>query len=339
MSGRLRTALGLAVTLALLVWVLRGVDPSAIWLGIRSADPFWFFGSIALATAGLALRAERWRIFLGPVHPGTRFGNRLAAVSIGFMGNNLLPARAGELARVLALTRLEGVPVGQGAGTLVVERFLDAVAILLLLLLALVDPGFPSEVEVMGRPVGVAVGFASSLLGLALLPVLLLLFLPGPSLRVVDPLTRILPRAVGDRIRAGVQGFLAGLGSLRAPSTLLMGLFWSLGFWLWHSASMWMAFRAFGIEAGFGAALFLNAVLAFFVAVPSSPGFFGTFHAGAITALAVYAVPDERVLAFAFGTHLGGFIPVTLLGLFYAWRIGFSLGSLRTEPEPAGVPG
>ena len=99
--------------------------------------------------------------------------------------------------------------------------------------------------------------------------------------------------------------------------------------WLWQSLSFWVAFRAFGIYVSYDVALFVNAAVALTVAAPAAPGFFGTFHAGVAAGLGVYGVPAAAATGLAFGFHLGGFIPVTLIGLFYAWRLGFSLGAAK----------
>lgn len=327
-----RAGLGIAVSVLLLWWVLRGVELAAVWAGIRGMHVGWFLAAIAVTTGGFALRALRWRILLAPIRPDTRFRSRFQAVCIGFMGNNLLPARAGEFARVYAFSRMEPVTVSGALGSLVVERFLDGITILFLLALVMAAPGFPSDVTLGGRPVGTAMGAVSVLLLAVMLPVVLVLVWPRPAVRSAEWVARRIPGGKGDVLVGALEAFLDGLAALRNPRFLVPALAWSLVFWLWHSWSFWLGFRAFGIEADFMAALFLNAVLAFFVAVPSSPGFFGTFHAGAIVGLSVYGVAEDRVLAFAFGQHLGGFIPVTLMGLWFTWRLGLSLGEVgRSE--------
>jgi len=188
-------------------------------------------------------------------------------------------------------------------------------------------------VSVGGRPVGDAVGGASLILLAVMAPVLLVLFWPRGVIRIVERLTARIPSPRADALVKGLEAFVDGLRALRDPRLLVPALAWSLVFWLWHSWAFWLGFRAFGIEADFMAALFLNAVLAFFVAVPSSPGFFGTFHAGAVVGLTVYGVPEDRILSFAFGQHLGGFIPVTLIGLWYTWRLGLTLKQVGESEE------
>src|SRR5690606_34146162 len=102
---------GIALGLALLGLSLRGVDLRGVLREIRSADPLLFLAAIAAATAPMVVRAWRWRVLLEPSRPGTAFRSRFEATMIGFMANNVLPARVGELARAYALSRAERVPL------------------------------------------------------------------------------------------------------------------------------------------------------------------------------------------------------------------------------------
>ena len=128
-----------------------------------------------------------------------------------------------------------------------------------------------------------------------------------------------------------------GLDSLRSPRRFLAVLFWSLVVWAMGAASFWLGFLAFGIEVPWSAALLLQSLLAFGVAIQFSPGFFGQFEAICRVTLALYAVDTGPAVSFAFGFHLGGFFPITLLGLWSLSRAHLHLTDLRrTEEESAG---
>lgn len=333
-----KAGLGLAISGVLLWWVFRDVEPVEVWREVQDGNLLLLGAAVAVATSGFLVRALRWRLLLHPLHPHTTLHSRFAAVNIGFMANNLLPARVGEFARAYSLSRLEPVSTSGAFGSLVVERILDGVAVLLLLTVALLSPAFPAAATVGGRPVVmVAWGF------LAVLVVLLvfvggLLFEPGRLLRWLERLAAWLPRRVGTVLLDAVATFLDGLRAFQSPSLLLGALAWSIGFWAWNGVSFWLALEAFGIEVGYTGALFVQAIIALGVAVPSAPGFFGTFHAAALVALSeVYGVADGPTLAFAFGYHLGGFIPVTLMGLWYAWRLGITVSDVQEAPQTAAL--
>lgn len=330
-----RVAVGFLVTGVLLWWVLRGVDFAAVLLEVRGADYRLLGLAVAVATGGFLVRALRWKVLLEPIRRDTGLRSRFAAVNIGFMANNLLPLRVGEFARAYALSRMEPVSPGGTFGSLAVERFLDAFTILLLLLVAVAAPDFPQDAMVAGRSVGSVVNGAALLVGGILLGLVILLIWPLKLVRLAERiLGRILPAPAGRRIVDALEAFLDGLTSMRSPRLLALALLWSVGFWCWNSLAFWIGFRAFGIDVSYFAALFVNAMVAFAVAVPSSPGFFGTFHAGvAVSLQGVYGVGVDPTVAFAFGYHLAAFIPVTLLGLYYSWRLGLSLEEIEGSEE------
>ncbi len=324
-----KAVLGVAISLFLIWWVLRDVDAAEVWLEVRGAN-WWLLGAaVVVATSGFLTRALRWKVFLYPINPATGLSNRFAAVNIGFAANNLLPARVGEFARAWSISRLEPVAVSGALGSLVVERFFDAVAIFLLLGVALLHPMFPSDATLGGQPLRTTLIGMLVLLVLILTVLVFLIAVPRMFLRLTDRVLSLLPGRPRRFLKDLLESFLEGLGSLRSLRLLVAGLIWSVGIWAWNGVSFWLAFSAFGIEQGYATALFVQAVIALGVAIPSAPGYFGTFHAAAVVALQeVYAVGEGATLAFAFGYHLGGFFPVTLLGLWYAGRLGLSLSEL-----------
>ena len=329
-----KAILGIVISAALIWWVLRGVDLVAVWNVVRGARWDLLAAAVAVATFGFAVRAMRWKLLLHPLRAGIGFRSRFAAVNIGFATNNLLPARVGEFARAWAISRLEPVSASGALGSLVVERFLDAVAVFSLMAMAMLHPSFPRDVTVGGQSLGALVTTLVGLLLVLLLGLLLLLLLPAPVISATRWVARFLPERAAHLLVEGLASFLSGLESLRSPRLLLGALAWSLAFWAWNGLSFWLGFMAFGIEEGYMAALFVQGIIAIGVAVPSAPGFFGTFHAAAVVGLTeVYGAAGSATLAFAFGYHLGGFIPVTLMGLWYAAHMGMSWSDLGRADE------
>lgn len=346
MGNRWMSLLGFAIAAFLIWWLLRNEDPAEIWSHIRNADFRLLLLAVAVTTATFPVRAIRWRFFLAPAQPDSPFRSRFAAVCIGFMANNLLPARVGEVARAYSYSRLEPVSVATAIATLVVERFLDGVAILLLLVVALSSPGFPAG----ELPAGLVAGIRgiSLVLSAVLAAALLLLVFPRGSLGIIERLARaMLPSGIAGAAVDFAENIVTGLASLRGWRLMLPAFAWSLGLWALQSLSFWIGFLAFGIDLSYSAALLTNAAIAFAVVIPSAPGFVGSFHAGASLALtSVYGVGGVPAKGFAFGWHFGSFFPITLMGLWYARHIGLSLRHLRDEGRvpgrttgPAGVGG
>jgi len=304
-----------------------------VWAEVQGANFLLLGTAVTIATLTFLLRAFRWKVLLEPIHPGTTLRSRFAAVNIGFMGNNLLPARMGEFARAYAISRLEPVPVSGAFASLVVERFLDGLIIVFLMFVAMAAPGFPSEIPSTEASLGGIIQGVTVLLGVLLASMVLLLVFPRPFVRVAERLARFLPEKLARLLVDSLQSFLDGLRVFQSPRLLSMAVAWTLAVWMWQSLAFWVAMQAFGIDVGYDTALFVNATVAFIVGIPAAPGFFGTFHAGAKMGLAVYGVAAAPTLAFAFGFHLGGFFPVTFIGLYYAWKLGFSFKEMGTSEE------
>jgi glycosyltransferase 2 family protein len=147
-------------------------------------------------------------------------------------------------------------------------------------------------------------------------------------------IARILPRGIRRPIVDALEAFLSGLGVLRSPKLLLTATLQSGGLWLFNALGFYLGFKAFGIDVNFAGALLVQSIIALAVSVPSGPGFFGVFEAGALLVLnQLYHIETERVLAFALGFHLGGFVPVTVIGLYYAWKLGISLKEVGKSEE------
>lgn len=325
-----KTLLGFGLSGFLIWFTLRGTDPMEVWTHIRGADFLLLAASVAVATIGFFWRALRWKVLLHPIVPDTRLRDRWAAVNIGFMANNLLPARVGEFARAYSFARLDPrVSMSAAFGSLVMERVLDALVLAVFLVGAVMMPSFP-EVELGPRFTALLQSAVVLLAGVGFVLVLLLAF-PTTVVRIGEALARrFLPETAALRVIEALESFLQALGVARDPVLLTKALAWSFFFWFWHGLSFWLGMEAFGIEAGAVAAFFTEAVVGFGVALPAAPGFFGTFHASAAFALdTVYGAGEIATLAFAYGYHLGGFIPVTLIGLWYANQLGLSLGDVR----------
>jgi len=321
-----RGALGVVISIALLWWTLRGESFADIWLVLRESNLALFLLSAAVATLSFPLRAWRWRYILEPTAGTIPFGPLWRATAIGMMVNNVSPARAGELARAFVLAReTQRIRFTAALASLVVDRVFDAVIILLLLLIAVSLPGFPSgamignvEVDrVLLIGASVAVGAMVILVGLAMFPEVLVQFW--------DRMFGARAPRLKERGRTILQAFGSGLSVLRDPRRSLIVFAWALVMWLVNGASFWIAFRAVGIDAPISMALFLQSILAMAVAAPSAPGFFGVFEAGTKVALGVYGIDDTMAVSYALGYHVLGFVPITLIGFWYLGRLGLHL--------------
>lgn len=339
MSRRARGVLGAVITLALLWWVLRDVSPAEVMAELRGASPWWLATAVLLATFSFVLRAARWRVLLEPGHVGSSFEARFGATCTGFAANNLFPARLGELIRAYVLSRVATVPFGASVGSLVVERVLDGLVLAIFLVVPIVLPGFPlGDAEAAGQIHRVAL-VASIVFALGFVVLGVAARRPAGAYRLWSRTGgRLVPERFTERIDGLVKTFLHGLGALGRIDVLARAVVWSFMLWICLAASIWAALLAFDVTApGPLGAAFLQAVIAFAVAAPSTPGFFGVFEAAARVGLQPWDVPDATIVGVATSYHILTFIPVTLIGLWYVRRVGLRWTEMRHRPvEEAG---
>jgi uncharacterized protein (TIRG00374 family) len=334
MTRRWQTVIGLTVSLVLLYWALRDVSLSELWRYLRAANLWLLALSVSIQTAGFLIRAARWRVFLKPALANPGYHARFASICIGFMANNLLPARVGEFARAYALSRSQPIGMSASLGSLVVERIFDGLTLVVFLATPLFLPGFGIAPGLSGR-LGGKVAVALLIFGGAGVALLTLVTRPALASRAFRATVgRLLPGKAADRIAEVMKSFVAGLGAVRRPELVAAGIAWSLLHWLWGALALYVGMLAFRItEPGYLGAVFLQGVNALMVSVPSSPGFFGVFEASVRLALGPFGVPADQAVSYAAAFHIGAFIPVTVLGLYYLGRLGLSWGEVGRSEE------
>jgi uncharacterized protein (TIRG00374 family) len=329
--------LGLAVSVALLAWVLHRINLHEVWQYARAANPWLLLATVALATATFPVRAIRWRLILRDVD-GHRFPllPLWHATAVGFMANNLLPARAGEVARAYVVTRQLPVRFTTALASIGVERVFDGLVMLGLMAVAIAAPSFPAHALVGGRSFSAVATTGALVFGAILVLALLVVHRPAPWLSLFDRLARrLLPAGAAARVMHAAEGIVAGLTVLKSPTRFAGVVLWSLVLWLKNAAAFAICFRAFGLDVPLEAALLLQGIIGFGVAVPSTPGFVGVFEAATLLTLRLYGVDASLAVSYALTYHVTTFIPITLLGFWSLSRLHLGLGDLSAARNTA----
>jgi glycosyltransferase 2 family protein len=317
--------LGIALSIGLLLWALRGVSLAEVVRHIGAAKPAPLAIAVVLATLTFPLRLLRWRLLLRDESGGTYPSAPLwHAIALGFMANNILPLRAGELVRSYAASRLAGVRFTTVLSSVVVERIFDAITIVALLTLALLSSDLPRSVMIGGISVA-HVTQTGGMIGIAgLLVAGLVLAAPLAAERLVR---RIIPSEwLADRMVSLIEAVRQGLVILRTPARLASVILWSFVLWLVNALAFYVGFAAFDIPVSYYGALLLQGLLVLGISIPSTPGFFGPFEAVIVAVLALYGVPKDVAFSYAISYHLTTFVPITLLGL---WSLTRTPGGFR----------
>lgn len=335
-----RNVLGIGLSIGLLYWAFHAVEFGRVVQNLRTANLYYFAGATIAGTLIFPLRARRWRPILASVAPGLPLGMLWRATAIGMMVNNCVPARAGELARAYALTQeTPRVGFSSAIASLAVDRVFDAFVVLLLMLAALLDPAFPRQHLVAGRPVATWMIGGAVLVAIAVFALYLVVFFPDRVIRMFELFSRRVAPGLEQRGVTALRSFASGLGVLRHPARFLEVFFWAVLHWLLNGVAFWLAFKAVGITAPFSAALLVQGLIAIGVSVPSAPGFFGVFEYIGQQGLGLYGVDAARATSWAVGFHILTYIPITLIGIYYFARLGLHFRDLsRAEARAGNAP-
>jgi uncharacterized protein (TIRG00374 family) len=318
---------GLALGLLLLVLAIKGVDAAALRRSLTGANP-WLAGLGLLAVVGtVAAKVLRWRLLFYPSDEDLRLSTLFSALVIGQTINLLLPARLGELARAYLVAQDEKRPALSVLGTIVVEKTLDGLALLLLLGILLLLMPVPPWLRLSG-------GMGALMTGALLAGVLLL---TGARQRVIsasERLGQIVP--VLGRLRLGERvGSLGdGLRSLRAGGIQARLLIWTAAIWVLAGLTNYFVLLALRIEVP----LLLASVLVLTVVhlglvVPTSPARIGVFHYLCLLALSLLGVEESMGLAFGLVLHCIVVLPILAAGLVCLWRENLSLYRLAADVD------
>ncbi len=321
---QLRLWVSLLVSLFFLWLVFHGLDPAKILDTLRRADYRYLAPALALYFAGVGVRSVRWKALLSPIG---RFSaaSLFPVVVIGYMANDVLPARMGEVVRVYVLSQREGVSKTSALGTVVVERLLDAVTMLLLLAASALLVPLSGPIQKIGL-------FAALVLVCGLVPLVLLTLLPTERLAPLAALAMRLPGGVGERGVGAGGRFLSGLRVIRSWRAIAAALGLSVVAWLFEGGMYLVLARGFHLEVGASVILLTLAVANLATLVPAAPGYVGTFEFGARSVLSGLAGISWSVASgYVLVLHAALVVPVSLLGLYYWSSHHLSLYRIQRE--------
>ncbi|HYE87115.1 MAG TPA: lysylphosphatidylglycerol synthase transmembrane domain-containing protein, partial [Vicinamibacterales bacterium] len=312
---------------------LREADLGRVWASVTAARADFLLLALVLTAVTFVIRAERWQYLLEPLGK-TRFSAVFRTTVIGFGASAVLPARAGEVIRPYLLARREGLSATAAFATILVERILDLVAVLVLLAAFLVwfDPGLEARDSGFFQTIRYG-GLIMTPIALAAL--LVMFFMAGHPERLHAWLLkaeRVLPQRVATLIAKLAQTFAEGFACVRRPERLVAALGWSVVLWIVIAGGIWSVSVAFGVDMTFTGAWLMLPPLVVGVAVPT-PGGVGGFHeAYRIGATAFFGADNDVAVGAAIVLHAISVVPVTIAGLLFTVQDGLKLrGMARGE--------
>jgi hypothetical protein len=307
----------------------RNVSLSELGASLNAANPIVLLPALAIYTLGLIARSMRWRVLLRSY--GVRLPMLFRTLIIGFMVNDILPGRLGEIARILLLARNAGVPAGASLASVLIERVLDGIALTALLSLSiLLIGGAVGDIDWLGKLTVVATaifaGATAVIVWAALDPVH-----AGALARRIAAIAPTRIERLLDRL---IDTALEALAPVRSLGGIARLLGWSMIAWVLEAGMYLVLMFGFMMPGGVPAALMGTAVANLATLVPSSPGYVGTFDFALKSVMeGVFRVDAGNAAAYTLTVHAMLIVPVVVAGLYFLWRENLSLGELRRHPR------
>lgn len=340
--------IGIVVSLVFIGLFVRSTDFAKVqdaFASLDRGDYLLALLSMPVYFAGLLVRAARWSYLLRPVKRVSPL-RLYPVVIVGLMANNLVPARAGELARAYVLSTRERISKTTSLGTIAVDRLFDGVTLvpIVLIVAALAGPdtqfavGFGKNLSFAGLGLVMA-----ALFGVAL-AILVYLALYDSGRRLLHQMVH---RVAPERYKPGVEkllhSFFEGLHALRSPLDLVAALVLSLVSWSLEATMYYMIGRAFGIDEGFHIFLLLTAAANLAIAIVASQGGVGPFEVVVSKTVVSFGAAAGVGEAYAIGLHAMLLFPIVVLGLYLMWSMKLTFGDMLKrsgagdEPQPGDV--
>ena len=321
---KIKIWIGIAIS-ALFIWLtFKEVDYSSLWMAMKKADYNYLLPVVIVTMLQFYIRALRWGTLMEPIKKIGQL-NLFSATSIGYMANNILPARIGEVVKAYAIGRSEDVSMSASFATIVIERLIDLMAVLMLLFLVLFIVDFPADrsgLEQVLRKGGLAA------IPLFLFVVIFMHYFKKNSdlfkritIKLISPVSNNLAEKAGRFL----DSFASGLAVMKRGHHLVKISLYSVIIWFIAAIPIHLTLVSFGHRPPFSISLFILVLIGIAVSIPSAPGFIGTFHFACSKGLELFNLPVEEALSISIILHAINFFPITIIGFFFLWRNNISL--------------
>lgn len=311
---------GIAISFIFVYFAFRDINLEEFIESIKEGEYIWVLPALTALVASFWLRGYRWKIILEPVKE-VSIRSAFSATMIGYMANNILPFRIGDLIRLVALSKEANVSKAAALGSVVIERIFDLLMILAIFGIALFAyPNLPQWAVAAGY-------FAVGLFAI-------LIFFSFFARNNVEALVRFNKKfiykfsdKVAEKSEGIIRSFSDGLKVIHNVKDLLWLVLVSIALWLISILWVWFTLEIFDFDLPISAPFLVIIFIMFAVSIPSAPGYVGTFHGFVIAALMFMGVDADAARASAVVMHATNYIPVTVIGLYYLWSSNFSLKS------------
>jgi glycosyltransferase 2 family protein len=297
----------LAVTVLFSYIALKGIDLSKAWHALSASNFLWLLPALLALALAMLCRAARWRSLFAPERR-PQLGIVANAMMVGYLYNNILPARAGEVARVVTLKSRAFVPAIEIVGTVVLERLYDVLAILVIFFVA--EPWLP-HVSWFGSAAVAAIVLVVLIVGM----VLVLAIYKDRAVRILLRPFRRAQRFSGKRLERSVTQTINGLSALRHSGVAVTAFLWTVLAWMFTALCAYLVSLAIHLHVPFASAVLVTVAIGLAMILPSPPAAVGVFEGAALIGLKAYSVSRSAALPYALVLHLVNFAPFIVVGV------------------------
>ena len=332
---RRKAIIGGVISLVFLYLALRKVDYSDLWSTLQGAHWAYLIPNIILVVGVMTIRAWRWQLILRPV-ARIPYARVYSSTMIGFMANNVLPARLGEIARAVSLGIKTGISRSACLATIIVERTYDSFILLIFLWLVFAFSRLSEHTEV-GRIR--YLGWLFLAINVVLVLILILLQYRNAAVaRFMRRVTRRLSPRVQQLSQDITEKFALGLRVHHDWPTTLGVAGSSLVIWIIMGFSNYFVFLALGFHLPWEASFVVLVVVSLMISIPSTAGFVGVYHWATQISLQIYGLSKSEAVAVAIVLHAAQYIPITVLGFYHLRREHLQLKTVGGSGPGEGVP-
>lgn len=317
--------LGSIITVVFLMLVFRQVDGQALMRALVRADYRWLIPALGVYLAGYWLRAIRWKYLMNAIKPLT-WQALFPPLILGFMVNNVLPARAGEFVRAYIVGKREGISKSAVFSTVIMQRIYDGLVMVLFAIVVLSMYHIPRTemnatfVDVMNMVVKItAVLFVFLFIFLFILITWKDKFLP-----LLNKMISWLPVKIRPMAEKISHSFIDGFSVLKSKKDSILALVFSIFAWSGETAAYYFVLQAFGLNMPVYAAVMMMAIVNLGIMLPSSPGYIGPFEFFGVGTLLLFGIDKSLSLPCVLVIHTLVWLPITIWGFYYMWTFKMS---------------
>jgi uncharacterized protein (TIRG00374 family) len=336
-GNKLNIIISTLLLVLFLYLAFRNVNLSELFQILKTTNYLYVFLGIFLGSyGGSVIRAMRWKYMLEPIKKDVKFKNMVSTILIGYMVNNLIP-RSGEVVRPLLFGKTEGISKAAAFGTIIVERIIDTVVLLLMFGVCLIF--FKNRITNAFPEMNTGVIILAAFSFILMIWVIFTMFKTELSLKIMKIFTRVLPQRIQNTIEKLFNSLVYGFQSLRNPKLVLKISVYSIILWTVYLFATFIPFYSFDILVGGGMTIWeslwdtnlLLVIISVSLFVPSPAGT-GSYHYFTKVALtAIFSIDNSKALGYATATHAMSFIVYLILGLYYFIASNYKISELKEK--------